>query len=80
MRCGLRKVDKGVSDLVKKAIKSGRWIEAKGRKHLKLVMRDLPQNVLIVAGSSTDPERAKKNFTSDLRRMERLAGFSEYSI
>lgn len=80
MRCGLRKVDKGVSDLVKKAIKSGRWVEANGRKHLKLVMRDLPQYMVVVTGSSTDPERAKKNFTADLRRLERAAGFSEFSV
>jgi hypothetical protein len=73
-------VDKGVSDLVKKAIKSGRWVEANGRKHLKLVMRDNAQYMVVVTGSSCDPERAKKNFTSDVRRLERAAGFSDYSI
>ncbi len=66
--------------LVKKAVKSGRWEEKWGRKHMKLTMIGMPSKWIAVAGSSRDPVHAAKNFTSDLRRLEREAGFSDFSV
>jgi hypothetical protein len=69
-----------MSDLVKRAIKSGRWTEKWGRKHMKLVMRETPANWVTVAGSSRDPAHAAKNLTSEIRRLEREAGYAEFSV
>lgn len=80
MRCGLRKIDKTMQDLVNKAMKSGRWEAKWGRKHMKLVMVGSPDKWCPVAGSSRDPVHAAKNLTTELRRLERAAGFADYSV
>lgn len=80
MHCGLRKIDKALTGLVKSALKSGRWEQKVGRKHLKLVLRNTPSLWVTVAGSSCDPNHAAKNLTADIRRCERDAGYTEYSV
>ena len=80
MRCGTRKIDKTMSDLVKSALKGGRWIEKNGRKHMKLVLQSNPAVWVTVPGSSRDPGHASKNLLSLMRRYEHEAGFTEPSI
>jgi len=80
MRCGLRKIDKSMQDIVKNAVRSGRWEQKWGRKHMKLVMKDTPSKWIPIAGSSRDQAHAAKNLTSEIRRLEREAGFTEFSV
>ena len=80
MRCGTRKIDKTMSDLVKSALKGGRWTEKNGRKHMKLVLQSNPAVWVTVPGSSRDPGHASKNLLSLMRRYEHEAGFTEPSI
>jgi hypothetical protein len=69
-----------MSDLVKAAIKGGRWIEKNGRKHMKLVMASNLAVWVTVPGSSRDPGHASKNLLSLMRRYEHEAGFTTPSI
>lgn len=80
MKQGLRKVDKAVDDLVRKAVRSGRWICKGGRKHLKMVLSADHSKWVTVTGSSGDPVRAAKNLMSDIRRCEREAGYADSSL
>ena len=80
MKKGLPKIDKNMKELVSKALLSGRWHQVEGGSHRKLVMTQDRSKFITVAGSSSDPHRATLNLRADIRRREREAGYTEFSV
>ena len=79
MNYGCPKIDKHIKAAVTMMLRSGRWEKKPGKKHTKMVLKD-SGIMVVVSGSSSDPVRALKNFTSDVNRAEAAAGFKTFSI
>lgn len=79
MNYGFPKIDRHFKAAVNMMKRSGRWEEKPGKKHTKMMLKK-NGDMVVVAGSSSDPVRALKNFIADVNRAETAAGFTTFSI
>ncbi len=79
MNYGCPKIDRHFKAAVNMMKRSGRWEEKPGKKLTKMVLKS-NGSMVVVAGSSSDPIRALKNFIADVNRAEEAAGFKTFSI
>ena len=79
MANNIQKLDKELKDVVRQALKSGRWLEKDCKKHYKLVLAKTNETV-VISCTPGDSLRVRKNVVANIKRYEKNAGFETYSI
>lgn len=70
MKKGERRIDPRFKDLVKIITRNDKWTRKDCSKHTQFKLTGTDA-IVTVAGSSSDPSRAIKNFIGDVSRAER---------
>lgn len=70
MKKGQRRIDPRFKDLIKIITANGKWTRKDCSKHTQFKLTGTDA-IVTVAGSSSDPARAVKNFICDVNRAEK---------